>query len=193
MSEPHQQQPSGQPSGHPSGHPGQPHGSLGQPHGSPGQPYAQPGQPYGQPGQPYGQPGQPYGQPGQPYGQPAQPGVYPGASTPTGAPASTGGALGRVAFIVALASLAVGVLVAVGTPVLLRAVDFSASAYGAILGVGNLLVLIVAVVALILGIVAVRRPGQQILAGIAIGIAASEVLGILVAWVSSLALTLTYS
>lgn len=97
-----------------------------------------------------------------------------------------------MAFIVALVSLASGVLVALSLPILISAVDFSAALYGAFAAVGNGLVLIVAIAALILGIVAVRRPGRQLLAGIAIGIAASEILGILMSWVSNLALTLTY-
>ncbi|MFB4350503.1 hypothetical protein [Microbacterium sp. CR_7] len=196
--------PQGQPGpAHPYGQPGpaQPYGQAGpaQPYGQPGpaQPYGQPGpaQPYGQPGpaQPYGQPGQPYEQPGQPYGQPGQPYPYPGASSPTAPPASAGGGLGRLAFILALVSLAIGVLAALSLPIVIRTVDFSAPLYGAVSAVGNGLVLIVAVIALILGIVAVRRRGQQILAGIAIGIAASEILGILVGWISNLALTLTYS
>ncbi|PCE15458.1 hypothetical protein AUC47_13420 [Microbacterium sp. SZ1] len=98
-----------------------------------------------------------------------------------------------MAFILALVSLAIGLLVALSLPIAIRTVDFSAPLYGALSAVGNGLVLIVAVVALILGILAVRRPGQQILAGIAIGIATSEVLGILVAWMANLVLTLTYS
>lgn len=175
MSEPQQQPPT-----HPQGTPPQQYG-----HPSP-----QPWQPQGQP---LGGSGQPHGGPGQPYGQPTQPAAYPGASAPAAAPAPAGGALGRVAFILALVSLAVGVLVALSLPVLIRGVEFSAPLYGAVSAVGNGLVLIVAIAALILGIVSVRRPGQHVLAGIAIGIAASEILGILVAWVSNLVLTLTYS
>ncbi|WP_144874994.1 hypothetical protein [Microbacterium sp. 1.5R] len=175
MSEPQQ------PPAHPQGTPPSPHG----------QPAPQPGQPYSQPAQPYSQPAQPYAQPGQLYSQPGQ--GYPGASASAPSPSSSGGALGRVAFIVAIASLAIGLLIALSTPILIRAASFTASSYGLILGVSNFGVLIVAAVALVLGVVALRRPGQRILAGIAIGIAASEVLGILVAWLSNLVLTLTYS
>ena len=50
-----------------------------------------------------------------------------------------------------------------------------------------------AVVALILGLMSVRRPRQQILAGIAIGISASAIAGIVISWVSNLVIALTYS
>ena len=46
--------------------------------------------------------------------------------------------------------------------------------------------LIIAVVGLILGLMSVRRPGPQILAGIAIGVTASQLAGIVISWVSNL-------
>lgn len=186
-----EQQPPGQPQGTPPAppqHPGQ--GQY------PGQQYPgqQPGQQYPSQGQQYPVQGQQYPvQHSTPHMQGA-PQYAPGAPAPgyPSAPTASAGALGRVAFIVALVSLGIGLLVALSFPFLIRAVDYSSSLYGAVSAVGNGLVLLIAIAALILGIVAVRRPGQQVLAGIAIGIAASEILGILVSWLSNLALTLTY-
>jgi len=133
-------------------------------------------------------PGQPYGHPSHsPYPPAAQPSTGPWTPAPSGS-----GSLGRVAFIVALASLAVGLLVTLTFPLLIRALSYDASAIGLIGAVGNGLVLVIAIVALILGILAVRRPGQQILAGIALGIASAEIVGILVAWISNLLYSLSY-
>ncbi|MEV7610533.1 hypothetical protein AB0N61_13715 [Microbacterium sp. NPDC089320] len=60
------------------------------------------------------------------------------------------------------------------------------SAIGAFSAIGTGLVLVVAVVGLILGVMSVRRPGSQILAGIAIGITAAQLVGIIISWVSNL-------
>jgi hypothetical protein len=168
MSEP-QQQPPAQPHGTPpqyagSHYPAQPS----QPHT--GQPYG--GQAYT--AQPYG--GQAYA--AQPY--PAQP--YPEQQRP----ASSGGSgLGRIAFLLAVISLGIGLLVTLSYPLMYRMMG-DPSAIGAFGAVGNGLALIIAVVGLVLGLISVRRPGPQILAGIAIGVTASQLVGIVISWVSNL-------
>jgi hypothetical protein len=58
--------------------------------------------------------------------------------------------------------------------------------YGIVNGVISFLVLVGSVIALILGLIAIRRPGSPILAGIAIGIAASEIAATVISWISSL-------
>lgn len=163
------------------------------------EPQQPPAQPYGTPPQGQGQPASPQysaqhysaqqnpaqQNPAQPYaGQP-----YPGSSSSS--PASTGAPLGRLAFIVALGSLGIALLVTIAYPVIIRTLA-DPSSIGAFGAIGNGLVLIVAIVALILGLMSVRRPGQQVLAGIAIGISAAQITGILVAWVSNLFYALTY-
>ncbi|WP_091227779.1 hypothetical protein [Microbacterium sp. 3J1] len=115
------------------------------------------------PAQPYQ--GQPY--PGQPQPGPPQPGPP-------------------------LVALAISLVVTLAFPFIIRSL-YETVAIGAVGAVGNGLVLVVAVVALILGLLAVRRPGQQILAGIAIGISASAIAGIVLSWLSNLAFALIYS
>lgn len=136
---------------------------------------------------PQQQPAQPQGYPPQQYPQPqySQPQQYPQS------PAQSGGSLGRVAFIVSLVSLAIGLLVTLSFPLLARSVaDYSL--IGVVSAIGNAIVLIASVAALILGLIAMRRTGQQILAGIAIGIGASAIIGILVSWASNAAFTLLH-
>ncbi|KQR40273.1 hypothetical protein [Microbacterium sp. Leaf159] len=168
------------------------------------EPQQPPAQPYGTPPQGQGQPASPQysaqqhsaqqyspqqnpapQNPAQPYAR--QP--YPGSSSSS--PASTGASLGRLAFIVALGALGIALLVTIAYPVIIRTLA-DPSSIGAFGAIGNGLVLIVAIVALILGLMSVRRPGQQVLAGIAIGISAAQITGILVAWVSNLFYALTY-
>ena len=134
-----------------------------------------PAQPY--PGQQY--PAQPH--PGQQY--PAQP--YPTSQPGAGAGASSGASLGRLAFIIALVSLGIGLVVTLTYPAIIR-MSYDSTLIGAFGTIGNGLVFIVAVVALILGLMAVRRPGSPVLGGIAIGISASAVVSIAVSWVSNL-------
>lgn len=135
-------------------------------------------------GQFRGQP--PHGGQSYPSGQ-----QYPGQQYP-GAPAKTpGSGLGRLAFILALASLAVGFVVALAFPVIVRTLQ-DTYAIGLVSAMGNGLVLVVAIVALILGLMAVRRPGSPILAGIAIGIAATQIAGIVISWVSNLFYAFTF-
>lgn len=172
MTDPQQSQP---------GQPDQP----GQPYSQPGQPYSQPGQPYSQPGQPHAQPGQPYSQPGQPYSQPGQPYGSPFAAVPQGASgAAARGNLGRTAFIVALLAVAADLFVLLITPFL-----YSSVGYDAVEVVSNLIlvvVLIAAVVGLVIGLIALRRPAPHLLAAVAVGLAGSTVATVLVSWMSSL-------
>jgi len=201
MSEP--QHPSVPPYGQPSPTPqAAPQPPTAQPY-SPQQPYQQPAQPYQQ--QPYAQPqspdldGAPQGHPGaapQHFGQqqpggdypvPGYPGTgYPGTGYPA-RPAASGKALGRTALIIALIAFAVGVLGSFLYPLLYGAFSYSSGfSYGIISGVTGFLVLVGSTVALILGLMAIRRPGSPVLAGIAIGIAASEIAGTVISWISSL-------
>lgn len=124
-------------------------------------------------------PGQPY--PGQQYPAQPHPTHQPGAA----AGASSGASLGRLAFIIALVSLAIGLIVTLTYPAIIRT-SYDNMLIGVFGAIGNGLVFIVAVVALILGLMAVRRPGSPILAGIAIGISASAVISIAVSWMSNL-------
>ncbi|KQR48254.1 hypothetical protein ASF87_04860 [Microbacterium sp. Leaf161] len=84
-----------------------------------------------------------------------------------------------------MVSLGIGLLVTLSYPLMYRMMG-DPSAIGAFGAVGNGLVLIIAVVGLILGLMSVRRPGSQILAGIAIGVTASQLVGIVISWVSNL-------
>jgi hypothetical protein len=137
------------------------------------------------PSQPYtGQPngGQAYA--GQPY--PAQP--YPDQQRP----ASSGSSgLGRIAFLLAVISLGLGLLVTLSYPLMYRMMG-DPSAIGVFGAVGNGLVLIIAVAGLVLGLMSVRRPGPQVLAGIAIGVTASQLVGIVVSWASNLFYALSF-
>lgn len=171
MSEP--QQPPAQPHGTPPNYAGSHYPAQPGP-AQPGE--AQPGQPH--PGQAY--PGQAY--PGQAYPGQAYPGqAYPGQQHPV----PSGAGLGRVAFLLSLVSLAVGLVVSLSYPLMFRMTS-DPSAIGAFSAIGTGLVLVVAVVGLILGVMSVRRPGSQILAGIAIGITAAQLVGIIISWVSNL-------
>ena len=165
MSEP--QQPPAQPYGTPPNYEGSHH---------PAQP-PQPTQPT-QPTQPYT--GQPYGQ-----AYAAQP--YPGQPYPERQrPASSGSSgLGRIAFVLAVISLGIGLLITLSYPLMYRMMG-DPSAIGAFGAVGNGLVLVIAVAGLILGLMSVRRPGSQILPGIAIGVTASQLVGIVISWMSNL-------
>ena len=84
-----------------------------------------------------------------------------------------------------MVSLGIGLLVTLSFPLMYRMMG-DPSAIGAFGAVGNGLVLIIAVVGLILGLMSVRRPGPQVLAGIAIGVTASQLAGIVISWVSNL-------
>lgn len=112
---------------------------------------------------------------------------YPPSQPPyAAAPTSGSNPLVRVALIVALATLALGLLFSLLTPLLLRMLDFSSTSYGLISGLSGLIALVGSVTALILGIVAARRPGQRLLVGIALGIAGAQVATVLSSWISRL-------
>jgi hypothetical protein len=146
---------------------------------TPGQ-YPQVGQPYGAPGQQYPQapqlPSQQYPQPplqpGRPYGAPALPGSTAG-----------GNSLGRIAFIVALASLLVSTLAQLASPFLYSGGSFEVA--GAISSVVNIVVVAACAAALVLGLVALRRPAPHLLAAIAIGIGGAGLVVRVVSWVSN--------
>ncbi|MFJ2544761.1 hypothetical protein [Microbacterium sp. NPDC087589] len=165
------------------------------------EPQQPPAQPYGTPpnyeGSHYppqqpSQPSQPYTD--QPYGGQAHAGQsYPSRPYPEHQrPASAGSSgLGRIAFLLAVISLGIGLLVTLSYPLMYRMMG-DPSAIGAFGAVGSGLVLIVAVVGLILGLMSVRRPGPQILAGIAIGVTASQLVGIVISWMSNLFYALSF-
>lgn len=169
MTDPHQQyppqapQPGAQPAGQPQGYPPQ------------GQQYQ--GQPYqGYPPQGRHHQGQPY----QGQGYPAAP--------PT--PRASGGALGRIAFIVALVALGIRLLSSLLTPLL-----YSGDYYGAMMGftgVINFLVFLGNAGALAVGIVALRRSGPHLLAAIAIGLAGAAFVGYLATALSSVVSWVAY-
>lgn len=172
----------------PQQHPVQPYGTPppNQPYSAPQpaqrpQPAQYPGQQ--QPGQQ--QPGQQY--PGQQYS--AQP--HPGSQHPAPTPSTSGASLGRVAFIVGLVTLGIELLRILSFPFLLRGV-YDSFAIGLVSSVGSGIVLIAAVAAIVLGVIAVRRADRPILAGIAVGIGASALAGILISWLADVFFSLTY-
>ncbi|WP_082508760.1 hypothetical protein [Microbacterium sp. Leaf161] len=174
--------------GQPYAQPGQPYAQPGQPYTHPGQPYTHPGQPYAQPyaqpAQPYAQPGQPYTHPGQPYARPGQPdGVAAAPYAPGPATARRSGGLGRTALVIAVSAVAIGLLWQLVTPFMYASVGFGV--VDLLSNVVNLVVMAGAGVALVLGIIALRRPAPHLLPAIAIGVGGSTVVGTLVAWVSN--------
>lgn len=176
-----EQQPSGQPQGTPPAPPQHP--GLGYQAPQP-QPYPQQPQPYPQQGQPYPQQGQPYPQQGQPYPQ-AQPYAqnpsYPGAAPSAG---TQGNGLGRTAFVIALVTLGIGLIVTFFTPLL-----YSSGGYAVADGLSTVIgvfVLLGNAAALVLGLIALRRPAPQVLAAIAIGIAGASITIRLFGWASTL-------
>jgi hypothetical protein len=82
-------------------------------------------------------------------------------------------------------SLGLSLVVSVSYPLIYRWA-YDAVAIGAFGTIGNGLIFLVALAALLLGIVGARRPGSKLLPGIAIGITAAQLAGILVSWVSNL-------
>jgi len=179
MSEPQQTPDHGQPQGTPAHYP------PAQPQGTPGgpQPYGTP--PYPVAPQPYGGPSSPAAPRPQPYGSPLAPGGSPFAANAAGGAASApGNPLGRTAFLIAVISFAVGALVALVTPLLVVSGHFDlADALGTVV---SILVLLGDVAALVLGIIALRRPEPRLLAAIAVGIAGAGVVVRVLSWASSL-------
>ena len=121
-----------------------------------------------------------YPQPGYPQVGQAQPG-YPAYGTP--ASAAPGNPLGRAAFLIALITFGIGLLGTVAGPLLYFTTGFGAIEI--ISGASGLITLLGYGTALVLGIIALRRAAPHLLAGIAIGIAGSGVVGTAVAWIAT--------
>ncbi|MBO9625728.1 MAG: hypothetical protein J7484_05060 [Microbacterium sp.] len=170
---------------------------LGQPQYGQAPQYGQPApQPqYGQPGpqQPGYAPqqyGQPQGAPGygaqEAPGYPAQGLGYPG-QVYTPAAARPAGSLGRTAFILALVGLGVGLLMTLLYPLMFNTLGFGIYGLAGIVNFAfGFVVVAASVAALAIGLVAIRRQGPKILAGIAVGIAAAGITGTLVSWLTNL-------
>ena len=112
----------------------------------------------------------------------AQPGypAYPTAPKPTG----PGNPLGRIAFVIAVVTAGLSLLVSLFTPFLYMSTGGfeTTTVISGILGVISLLGY---AAALVLALIAAKRPGSQLLVGIAIGIAGVGLLGLLISFVSS--------
>ena len=100
-------------------------------------------------------------------------------------PADTGNPLGRVAFLIAVIAFAVNLVISLTAPFAYFAAD-GYGWYNALSGLVGVVSLVAYVLAFILGLVAVRRPGPHLLAGIAIGIAGVGAIGMATTWMSSL-------
>lgn len=142
-----------------------------------------------------GQSSSPFEQPGQP-GVPAahaaasdHPVAYGYTSPDDGASAASTSTLGRTAFIVAVVMAAIGLLLVLANPFFLPSMRDGYALYQVIALGRSVLGLVLGALALILGIIAARRRAQPVLAGIAIGVGAVEVLGVL----SSFLVTLVYT
>ncbi len=152
------------------------------------EPQQHPAQPYGTPPPNQSYPAQQYS--GQQYPGPQYPGQqHPGPQYP--APAPSAASLGRVAFVVGLVTLGIELLRILSFPFILRGV-YDSFAVGLVTSVGSGIVLIAAVAAIVLGLIAIRRADRTILAGIAVGIGASALAGILISWLADVFFSLTY-
>lgn len=110
----------------------------------------------------------------------------PQASSPYGAP-STADGLGRAAFILGLATIAVGLLGLIVNRLVLAALDYSSYGILGVVTVGTgLLVFALGAATLITGLIAIRRPGPKLLAGIAVGIGAARVAGSVISFIANL-------
>jgi hypothetical protein len=125
--------------------------------------YAAPQPPYGQ------QPNTP-----QPYGQQARPASGPQNS------------LARTAFIIALVVAAVGALQILMQPFVFSSFSYDASSYGVFSFLFAVIIFLGSAAALVLGLIALRRPGGHALAGIAIGVGGIQLIGVMLGWMSSL-------
>ncbi|WP_435748019.1 hypothetical protein [Microbacterium sp. PMB16] len=153
-----------------------------QPYQAP-QPQAYPAQPQpyatSQPHQPAQPQAQPQGYPATPQGYPATP-QYPGAPKPVG----EGNGLGRTAFLIAVITAGLNLVISLFTPFLyMSSGGFeTANVLTSILGVISLLAY---AAALVLALIAAKRPGARLLVGVAIGIAGVGAVGLLIGFVSS--------
>ncbi|WP_417504469.1 hypothetical protein [Microbacterium sp.] len=115
-----------------------------------------------------------------PAGAPGQPASWPAAAAAPAAPA--GSALGRTAFVIAVITLAVNLISSI-VRLLIYTSNFGyGSAYAIDEAIG-VISFFAYLVALVLGIIAARRPGPRLLAGVAIGIAGAGALGMIFSWV----------
>ena len=111
-----------------------------------------------------------------PVAAPGLPGGYP-PYAPVAPTTRAGNPLGRVAFVIALVTLVVNLLSTLARPYFYT----MNTGYEAIIVLDNVIGIIsffVYAIALVLGVIAVRRPGSQALAGIGIGIAGAGMLGL---------------
>lgn len=141
----------------------------------------------------------------QPYGQAAPQGAYPhpgaasyaatqqpayGASPAPARAAGSSNTLARVAFIIALAVAAIGALQVLIQPFLLSSIGYYSGygdgGYGIFTLLFGVVTFLASAAALVLGLIAVRRPGGQVFAGVAIGVGGVQLLGIVLGWISSL-------
>ena len=124
----------------------------------------------------------------QPYGAPTPPSPYT-SSSPYGAPvpahsAPAGNQLGLTAFLVAVASAGLGILLSIVTPFLYISGNYDvADSLSAVVGI---IVLLGGIAAVVLSILALRRPAPHLLAAIALGISGSLVIARVLTWASSL-------
>lgn len=138
--------------------------------------------PYSQPQQQYAsQPQQHYPAQQQQHYPAQQPSVTPRSPAP-----GSGNSLARTAFIVALVVAAIGALQILTQPFVLSSFGYDAGSYGAFSLVFGVIIFLGNAAALVLGLIAARRPGGHILAGIAIGVGGVQLLGIVLGWISSL-------
>ena len=115
-----------------------------------------------------------------PPGASGQPTSWPAAAAAPAAPA--GSALGRTAFVIAVITLAVNLISSI-VRLLIYTSNFGyGSAYAIDEAIG-VISFFAYLVALVLGIIAARRPGPRLLAGVAIGIAGAGALGMIFSWV----------
>ena len=160
-------------------YPSQPQGfPPAQPQGYPaGQPQSYQPQSYQPqyPVQPHASGQPPYGQ--KPYGQQPH-----GPSRPSG----TGNSLARTAFIVALVVAADGALQILSQPFVLASFGYDAGNWEVFSFVFAVILFLGSAAALVLGLIAARRPGGHLLAGIAIGVGGIQLIGIVLGWISSL-------
>lgn len=128
-------------------------------------------------------------QPGQPVGYPAtfvpsQSG-YPSPAYNSASAQGPGNALSRTAFFLAIAAAVLGWIFMLATPLLVSTASYGYGLYQVLSTTFSILTLILGTLAFVLGLIAARRGAQPVLAGIAIGVGAVEVLGTLLSFIVS--------
>ncbi|WP_431790103.1 hypothetical protein [Microbacterium paraoxydans] len=106
----------------------------------------------------------------------------PPYGTPT--PRAPGDGLGRAAFTVALVTLVIDLFLILARPFVYMS-DRTYSMIGLIEGASGILTFLGYGAALVLGLIAARRPGPRLLAGIAVGISGAGLLTMVLSWLSS--------